>query len=1158
MPNPALEGPITIPSNDQLRRSFRLATPSKFRRSAPKIITLVLTFLLIGLAFKYYPIVGQVLGVQTQGGSAVTLDRILDDSFNLSLAGYVEGKRLKSFATSGAPLTVSSTGLVTNLNSDFLDGQHGSYYLGATTLDSLDSTSFLRSDVSDSYTSGTLTFNSGTTLDVNGDFTIADTVINLDGGATTIQTVSGSLSLKGSGLEFEGTSASSDVEFFRDLANGGQGNNGLYLFSYNTGVGGTRSGRLWVTTTGEFRIDPSVSNRLSLDTYAESYLTAFESSAAGENREFRIYGWNTALAAPAYGLFQYDDTNDRFRLDVSTGDLELDDDVYITGLLDVVGTLTANGRVGVGVDPEYALHVRTEDYTGTQTLMRSALVDLFLYADDATPDTNSYNTIQGRARYYGGVGDTAYAIRALRGSVWNTGAGTITEAVGSFTTIRNGSTGTIERAIAFYTPGVANSSTGTIQNAYGMLSGNVDNTGGGTIVNNYGLYIEDPTCVGCTNTWSIYSEAGDNFFGGSVGIGTATPDGKLHVLSADSGAAPSTFADDFIVEGTGSMGMTLAANSSGSGNIYWANEATNQAASISYSHSSDSLSISNASGTHIVMGASELVINEFSYDNDFRIESDTSQYMFFLDGGNNEILIDASNTLTTADGTLHVSTASAGATSANAVADDLVVENSAEGGITILTPDTNAGSLTFGSSGGNLKGRIRYDHSAEAMEFYTNTLVRLYLSESTGFVINAGSTDFDTRIEGDTEPYLLFADAGSDRVGIGTNIPGARLEVKGATNDATAYALDARNSDDRSLFFARNDGTLEIGNALLTGPTTSVTIYPKLYSMEPSFFTNGTFLGLATGTWGYLSVVEDYGAEGIARIVDTGITDDAGVSVLRLGLGTITTGVATRFVTFYAAATTESDGTGVGRIRLNNGGVAYETGGADYAEYVTVSGSVSQGDIISIPSSAGKKALVGERVVGVVSDTAGFVGNAKSESPGPNQAIVGFIGQIRTKVTGNIKSGDLITASNIAGVGTKAEGRGSVVGIALESHSGAAVSKIKVFVNPGWWDPGTEIVSDGTAGADMNIPDQLKVLGVEAEVGIFQTLRVKVEAVFLTLRVKVAEIASAVVDTLKVGNLTIGEADAPAGITIYDRVTGEPYCVSISDGDWLKELGECE
>ncbi|MBU1320713.1 MAG: hypothetical protein KKH67_16175, partial [candidate division Zixibacteria bacterium] len=67
-------------------------------------------------------------------------------------------------------LTTSSTTVVTNLNADKLD--------------SIDSLQFLRSDVTDNYTSGNLTFDSGTTLDINGDIRIADTSIILDGGAT--------------------------------------------------------------------------------------------------------------------------------------------------------------------------------------------------------------------------------------------------------------------------------------------------------------------------------------------------------------------------------------------------------------------------------------------------------------------------------------------------------------------------------------------------------------------------------------------------------------------------------------------------------------------------------------------------------------------------------------------------------------------------------------------------------------------------------------------------------------------------------------------------------------------------------------------------------------------------------------------------------------
>ncbi len=60
--------------------------------------------------------------------------------------------------------------------------------LDADLLDNVDSTQFLRSDTSDSFTSGTLTFDSGTTLDINGDLSIADTSIAFDGASTNFVT----------------------------------------------------------------------------------------------------------------------------------------------------------------------------------------------------------------------------------------------------------------------------------------------------------------------------------------------------------------------------------------------------------------------------------------------------------------------------------------------------------------------------------------------------------------------------------------------------------------------------------------------------------------------------------------------------------------------------------------------------------------------------------------------------------------------------------------------------------------------------------------------------------------------------------------------------------------------------------------------------------
>ncbi len=56
----------------------------------------------------------------------------------------------------------------------------------ASTLNGLDSSQFLRSDVSDSFTSGTLTLDSGTALVVSGDLSVADTNIALTGASTNL------------------------------------------------------------------------------------------------------------------------------------------------------------------------------------------------------------------------------------------------------------------------------------------------------------------------------------------------------------------------------------------------------------------------------------------------------------------------------------------------------------------------------------------------------------------------------------------------------------------------------------------------------------------------------------------------------------------------------------------------------------------------------------------------------------------------------------------------------------------------------------------------------------------------------------------------------------------------------------------------------------
>ena len=111
------------------------------------------------------------------------------------------------------------------------------------------------------------------------------------------------------------------------------------------------------------------------------------------------------------------------------------------------------------------------------------------------------------------------------------------------------------------------------------------------------------------------------------------------------------------------------------------------------------------------------VFNEGSVDADFRIESNANTHMFFVDGGNNNILIDESAGLTTADGTVHIHKATAGSVTANTTWDELVIENNTHTGISILTPASATGGIIFGDPDDNDIGSIQYDHATDKLTF---------------------------------------------------------------------------------------------------------------------------------------------------------------------------------------------------------------------------------------------------------------------------------------------------------------------------------------------------------------------------------------------------------------------------------------------------------
>ncbi len=124
---------------------------------------------------------------------------------------------------------------------------------------------------------------------------------------------------------------------------------------------------------------------------------------------------------------------------------------------------------------------------------------------------------------------TYYAPKAIQAMIRNySDAGTVTEASGLYSLVKNFSTGTIEIANGLYAV-VSNHNSGKIQNVRGVFVASPRNYTG-TMENIYGVLIENQKVEGA-NSYAIFAQGGKSYFADSVGIGTTQPRGHLHLSS---------------------------------------------------------------------------------------------------------------------------------------------------------------------------------------------------------------------------------------------------------------------------------------------------------------------------------------------------------------------------------------------------------------------------------------------------------------------------------------------------------------------------------------------------------------------------------------------------------------------------------------------------
>lgn len=328
-------------------------------------------------------------------------------------------------------------------------------------------------------------------------------------------------------------------------------------------------------------------------------------------------------------------------------------------------------------------------------------------------------------------------------------------------------------------------------------------------------------------------------------------------------------------------------------------------------------------------------------------------------------------------------------------------------------------------------------------------------------------------------------------IGIGETSPNAKLHVSGGIGDVELLIeadTDNAGEDDNPTLILRQDGNLlnglfayegNIGNRFTNSLQNSLYIENTASSSTPpiQFVTGASGYGFTDGV-ARMTIMGD-GKIGIGTNAPTSIfhvagsindlagspanhvvlleNTNAGASpdVLALKVGTVNPTGASNFITFF-----DGGNTAIGRIEGNSANnTVYVTTGSDFAEWLPKINSneyFEAWDIVGVFEGKISKTTKGAQLVSVISDRAGFLGNAPETKEEENTGErVAFIGQVPVKIIGTVNAGDYITPSgNNDGIGVAVKPSNinknmQIVGIAWESNLSSAVKPVNVAIGMG-------------------------------------------------------------------------------------------------------------
>lgn len=285
---------------------------------------------------------------------------------------------------------------------------------------------------------------------------------------------------------------------------------------------------------------------------------------------------------------------------------------------------------------------------------------------------------------------------------------------------------------------------------------------------------------------------------------TPQHDGPLHVMSGSAGtvAAPS-YSDELIVESAGQGGITMLSPDASSTNLVFGSPTAQRYAHLQGNYTSGYLEMATFKA-----GAKFL----FSPDN----QSQRGEW------NTTGLTVHASGVTAQHDGVLHVMSGSAGAVTAQAAADELVIEGSGGAGLSILSPDANYSSIMFGSPTDSRIALLEARQSSADLNIATDIsggqIVLKTGAQTTALTLNSSQqmvalTTYSTTV-GATNRDLYIDNTGL--IGYVSSLQAAKTDIQQITDTSWLHNLNPvsfkyRKKDGTGQYTDEIDGDIQYG-----------------------------------------------------------------------------------------------------------------------------------------------------------------------------------------------------------------------------------------------------------------------------------------------------------------------------------------------------------